>query len=196
VNDPAKADGLRAQLAAGRAKLDEARRRMDALSISANASGRWMPAAPTALAGRWVKRGEVVGYVIDGPSRRVRAAIPQEDMALIGSRGTARASVRLRNDPGTEIPARLRRYVSGGEQELVSQALGTQGGGEIAVDPAQRGGTHAIQRVFDLEIEMDRPSSSGVFGDRAYVRFDLGWTPLARQWFLRLRQLFLARLDV
>ncbi|MFL6699551.1 MAG: hypothetical protein ACJ8GJ_20480, partial [Vitreoscilla sp.] len=163
---------------------------------AAAASGRWMPAAPTELPGRYVKRGEVVGYVIDGPSRRVRAAIPQEDMALIAQRGSVVAAVRLANAPTTEIPARLRRNVPGGEQELVSQALGSEGGGEIPVDPAQKGGTHALRRVFDLELDMAHPSSSGVFGDRAYVRFDLGWTPLARQWFLRLRQLFLARLDV
>ena len=196
VETPAKAEGLRAQLAAGNAKLDQAQRRLQALTIAATAPGRWMPAAPTELPGRYVKRGEVVGYVIDGPSRRVRAAIPQEDMALIAQRGAVAADIRLSNDLGTEIPARLRRDLSGGEQELVSQALGTEGGGEIAVDPAQKGGTHAIKRVFDLELEMARPSPSGVFGDRAYVRFDLGWTPLARQWFLRLRQLFLARLDV
>ena len=196
VEAPARTAGLKAQLAAGNAKLDDAQRRMQALTVAAAAPGRWMPAAPTELPGRYVKRGEVVGYVIDGPSRRVRAAVPQEDMALIAQRGAVSASVRLSNDPGTEIPARLRRNVPGGEQELVSQALGTEGGGEIPVDPAQKGGTHALRRVFDLELEMARPSATGVFGDRAYVRFDLGWTPLARQWFLRLRQLFLSRLDV
>jgi putative peptide zinc metalloprotease protein len=196
VETPAKADGLRAQLDAGNAKLQQAQQRLQALTIAAGAPGRWMPAAPTELPGRYVKRGEVVGYVIDGPSRRVRAAIPQEDMALIAQGGAVAADVRLANDLGTEIPAKLRRNLSGGDQQLVSQALGTEGGGEIAVDPAQKGGTHAIKRVFDLELEMARPSTSGVFGDRAYVRFDLGRTPLARQWFLRLRQLFLARLDV
>ena len=82
------------------------------------------------------------------------------------------------------------------ELALVSEALGTRGGGAIAVDPQKEGGTHALQRVFDLEIRLHAPSTAGVFGDRAYVRFDLGPTPLARQWFLRLRQLFLARLDV
>ena len=196
VETPAKTDGLKAELAADSARLDDAQRRLQALTIAAGSNGRWMPAAPTELPGRYVKRGEVVGYVIDGPSRRVRAAIPQEDMALIVQHGVVSASVRLANDPATAMPARLCRYVSGGELELVSQALGTEGGGEIPVDPAQKGGTHALHRVFDLELEMARPSASGVFGDRAYVRFDLGWTPLARQWFLRLRQLFLARLDV
>ena len=33
-------------------------------------------------------------------------------------------------------------------------------------------------------------------GGRAYVRFDHGWQPLAVQWYLTLRQLFLARFNV
>ena len=76
----------------------------------------------------------------------------------------------------------------------MSAALGAQAGGEIAVDPAKEGGTHSLRRVFDLELALGQPSPGAVFGDRAWVRFDLGPTPLARQWFVRLRQLFLARL--
>jgi putative peptide zinc metalloprotease protein len=196
VEDPVKVAGLRAELAARTARLEQAQRRMEALTITAGADGRWVPAAPTELPGRWLRRGEVVGYLVDGPSQRVRAAIPQEDMALIAARDAGGASVRLANDPATVLPARLRRTVAGGEEELVSQALGTEGGGEIAVDPSHQGGTHTLKRVFDLEIELAQPSGAGVFGDRAYVRFDLGWAPLALQGFVRLRQLFLARLDV
>ncbi len=196
VAEPAKVAGLRADLAARRARLAEAQRHAQALTIAAAADGRWAPAAPTELGGRYVKRGEIVGFVVDGPSQRVRAAVPQEDMALIAARAETAVEVRLAHDPATVIPATLVRRLPGGDQELVSQALGTRGGGAISVDPQREGGTHALQRVFDLEIGLRTPSAAGVFGDRAYVRFDLGATPLARQWFLRLRQLFLARLDV
>jgi putative peptide zinc metalloprotease protein len=50
--------------------------------------------------------------------------------------------------------------------------------------------------VFDLELELSRPPAQGLFGDRVHVRFDLGYAPLGWQAFLRLRQLFLARLNV
>ena len=75
-------------------------------------------------------------------------------------------------------------------------ALGTHGGGDIAVDPAKQEGTRSLNRVFDVEVALQRSTLAAVFGDRAYVRFDLGNAPLAWQWFLRLRQLFLARLNV
>ena len=79
---------------------------------------------------------------------------------------------------------------------VLAWGLGSSGGGAIAADPADREGRTALQRVFDLELRMDRPAEPAVFGDRAWVRFDLGSEPLARQWFLRLRQAFLARLSV
>jgi len=94
------------------------------------------------------------------------------------------------------VPATLARQVPGGDFELVSPALGTAGGGDVGVDPAQAGGTHTLRRVFDVEVRMAAPSPAAVFGDRAWVRFDLGSAPLGWQWALRLRQLFLARLNV
>ena len=116
-------------------------------------------------------------------------------MDLIHSRLQG-VQVRLAQAVRSSVDAQLSRQVPGGEFELVSAALGTTGGGDIAVDPAKSGGTHTLKRVFDVEVALARPSPTGVFGDRAYVRFDLGTAPLGWQWFLRLRQTFLARLNV
>lgn len=195
VEEPARAEPLRAELAARRARLVEAERRHAALVVNATAAGRWVPAAATELPGRFVKRGEVLGYVVGGPSPRVRTAVVQEDLDLIRSRLRA-VQVRLGHDVPTVLAAAVRRQVPGGEFTLVSPALGTSGGGEIAVDPQQSGGTHALRRVFDLELQLERAPAVAVFGDRAWVRFDLGDAPLAWQGFLRLRQVFLSNLNV
>jgi putative peptide zinc metalloprotease protein len=195
VEDRVKAASLRQELAARQARHADLQARIDALNVKASAAGRWLPAASTELEGRYVKRGEVVGYVVDGPSRRVRAAVTQEDMDLIRAR-LAQVEVRMAHDVRHAVAAKVLRQVPGGESELVSPALGTSGGGEIAVDPSHQGGTRTLKRVFDVEIELAEPPRSSVFGDRAYVRFDLGWAPLGWQWFLRLRQLFLAHLNV
>ena len=195
TDDRVRAQSMRDELVSRHARLAYAGRRVEALDVAAAVDGRWAPAAPTELAGRYVKRGEVLGFIVGGPATLVRAAVPQEDMDLIRSR-LRDVQVRLANDPRTTLDAHLRREVAGGEFDLVSPALGTSGGGEIAVDPSQQGGKRSLKRVFDIELQLDRPGASSVFGDRAYVRFDLGPAPLAWQWFLRLRQLFLARLNV
>ncbi len=204
VMEPARALPLRQERAAREARLAQAEARVAGLTVAARTDGRWVPAAPTELAGRFVKRGELLGYVVAaGPSssqaQRVRVAVPQEDGDLVRSRMVG-AAVRLAQRPEQALSARLIRQVPGGGFELVSPALGSSGGGEIAVDPSKEGGTHSLRRVFDMELQLDRPTDdvppTAVFGDRAQVRFDLGNTPLAYQWWLRLRQAFLSRLNV
>ncbi len=199
VDDRGRVAPLRAELASREARLAETGRRDAALSLHAAVAGRWTPSAPTALEGRWFKRGEVVGWLVDGPSSRLRMAVTQEDMDLLRERiagGATRVQVRLAGEPQRLRGARVLREVPGGEQELVSAALGTSGGGEIAVDPSVAGGTRSLQRVFDVELLLDEPAPGARFGDRAHVRIDLGALPLGRQAFLRLRQAFLARLSL
>jgi predicted nucleotidyltransferase len=139
VDEPARAEPLRAELASRTARLADVERRLQALTVKSAAAGVWTPAAPTELAGRFVKRGKVVGFVVAGPSLLLRAAVTQEDMDLIRSRLRA-VQVRLANDLSDAVPARVRRQVPGGEFDLVSPALGTSDNGEIAVDPSQTGG--------------------------------------------------------
>ena len=195
VDARAKAVALRDELASRSAKLADVQTRLAGLTVRATSAGRWVPRATTEQAGRYVKRGEVLGYVVSGASQVVRTAVPQEDMDLIRS-GLRGVQVRLSQALRVPVDAQLKRQVPGGDFELVSSALGTSGGGEIAVDPAKPGGTRTLKRVFDVEITLAQSSPTAVFGDRAYVRFDLGQAPLGWQWFLRLRQLFLARLNV
>jgi putative peptide zinc metalloprotease protein len=195
VEEPLEADRLRPELVAAITKNQSLHKQMQALELRAHVDGRWVPAQPTQLAGRFVQRGDVVGYVIAGPAQLLRVAVPQDDMNLIRTR-LQRVQVRLATDLRTSIAARISRRIPEGSETLLSSALGTSGGGEIAVDPAKQEGTKALQRTFDLELTLDHPVKYIVYGDRAYVRFDLGWAPLAWQWTLRLRQLFLARFYV
>jgi putative peptide zinc metalloprotease protein len=195
VAEPAKAIPLRSELAARRARLAETEARVKALDVTAGIAGRWVPDATTELTGRAVKRGELLGYLVAGPTDRVRVAVTQEDADMVQHRVQA-VQVRLVQSPHAVLEARVRREVPGGGFELVSPALGSTAGGEIGVDPSKEGGKHSLRRVFDIELQLDHASPSAVFGDKVWVRFDLGATPLAAQWALRLRQAFLARLNV
>jgi len=195
IDEPARTGPLRSALAARQARWQEAAQRVQALQLRAAVAGRWVPAVPTVLPGRYAQRGEVLGYVVDAASQRVRVAVTQEDQDLIRQRLRA-VDVRLRQAPMQPQAAQVLRQVPGGGFELVSPALGTTGGGDIAVDPTQEGGTRSLRRVFDLELALSSASPSAVFGDRVWVRFELEPTPLAWQWWLRLRQAFLSRLQL
>ena len=195
VNDRVQLEALRAELRGETDKRDELARKVEALKVVASVSGRWVPADGRDLEGQYLRRGSTLGHVVPGPSSLLRVAVTQDDMALVRQQLQG-IQVRLAREPREVRQAQVTREIPAGAQQMVSAALGSSGGGAIAADPADREGRTALQRVFDLELRMDRPAEPAVFGDRAWVRFDLGSEPLARQWFLRLRQAFLARLSV
>jgi putative peptide zinc metalloprotease protein len=60
--------------------------------------------------------------------------------------------------------------------------------------PDDKAGTHTLEKVFDIELELAEPVSR--LGGRAFVRFEHGSEPLGQQWYRRLRQVFLGRFDV
>jgi putative peptide zinc metalloprotease protein len=94
------------------------------------------------------------------------------------------------------VPATILREVPGASERLPSPALGQAGGGQVAVDPRDTQGVTAIQKVFQVDLEIPTHFPLLNVGGRAYVRFDHGAEPLASQWARQLRQLFLARLNV
>jgi putative peptide zinc metalloprotease protein len=74
--------------------------------------------------------------------------------------------------------------------------LGSGGGGEVPVDPRDPAGRRAIEKMFEVELELPATSALVNAGGRVYIRFDLGSEPLGVQWGRRLRQLFLSRFQV
>jgi putative peptide zinc metalloprotease protein len=74
--------------------------------------------------------------------------------------------------------------------------LGLAGGGTFAIDPEARDAETAFRAAFVFDVEIDAAAAAERLGGRAYVRFDHGALPLARQWYRQLRQLLLERLDV
>lgn len=195
TQDAAKIVNIQRQLDAAHEKLLDAQHKVYALALIAGDKGRWVFVNGTEPAGQYFKRGQTVGYVVDGPTKVLRVAVSQEDSHLIRER-TQGVSVRLARRPWIAYNAIAVRPVGAGQNQLVSPALGSEGGGLIPVDPSKPEGTTSLQRIFECELELEQADPVAAFGDRAHIRFDLGWTPLAQQLFLRLRQAFLARLYV
>ena len=175
--------------------LANTRRRLSDLVIRAGADGTFVaPLAPD-LPGRFVRKGEVLAHVVDLAKVTVRTMVGQDEIDLLHHR-TQRIHVRLAERLAEPFAITLSRVVPGATEQLPSPALGSQGGGQIAVDPVDTKGVRAVQRYFQVDLEMPTPSGLLNVGGRAYVRFDHGREPLAFQWYRSLRQLFLARLNL
>jgi putative peptide zinc metalloprotease protein len=193
-------DRVRAELIAEQRKvvqenLDRARDRFERLTVKAKTTGLFVLPSASAIAGRFVQRGQTLAHVVNVDTITVRALVTQQEIDLV-RQSTQSVHVRLSERLGAVYHATLQRIVPAASDELPSPALGTQGGGRVAVDPSHREGRKSVQKYFQVDIDLDGEKRPANIGGRAFVRFDHGWEPLAFQWYRHARQLFLSRLNV
>jgi putative peptide zinc metalloprotease protein len=193
--DLVQAEMLREQIRHAEADLAEKRQRQRDLTVRSSVGGVFVVAKADDLPGRFVRRGDRLGYVLDDDAPLVRIIVPQADVDLVRSR-TRRVDVRFAERPDRVFPAVIGRESPAAVDEVPSLALSTQGGGAVALDPrgADRGLSLESLFLFDIEVEDLPPMHS--LGGRAYVRFDHGDEPLAFRLARSVRQVFLSRFDV
>jgi putative peptide zinc metalloprotease protein len=194
-SDPVKASMVRDELQQAHNRLARAQSETADLVVRSKVAGIFIVPFPEDLPSRFVRKGELLGYVVEADRMTIRAVVSQTIIDLVRSR-TEGADVRLSEDIRKIIPADIKRLVPGGTVELPARQLGTGGGGKIATDPTDRQGTKALQKMFQIDLEIPAGADPLKLGGRAYVRFNHGWAPLAVQWYFQIRQIFLSRFDV
>ncbi len=178
-----------------RDELARYRERLAHLVTRADDDGVLVVETPQDLPGRYVKQGEIIGYVLPrGGARMVRATVSQDDIDLVRHR-MRQALVKIAGHAAQTFPARLVRETPAGHDQLPSRALGNTGGGANAVDPRDQKGMRVLQRLFQIDLELLTDPPGETYGTRAIVRFEHGWEPLGTTIYRRIRQLLLARLQ-
>ena len=178
-----------------RAALARAEERLDELLLTAGVSGRLRLSRPDDLPEHFVKKGELVGYLLAGPPRVVRAVVTQDDIALVRDRLEA-VEVKIADRLAETYPAQVSREVPGAQDQLPNRALAMEGGGLHATDPRDPDGLKTLERLFQFDLTLPDSVGEVQLGTRVYVRFIHRAEPLADQWGRRLRQLFLSRFHV
>ena len=148
------------------------------------------------MPGRFVKKGQVVGFVIDASDRlTARTMVGQNDIALVRerTRGVDVIPVHLE---GRSARTSVIREVPEGLKALPTPALGTMGGGSIPIDPHDGKGVTALDRYFEYEVALPAADDVAFIGQRVKVRFDHGTEPIGFQVYRSLRQVFLRLFDV
>jgi putative peptide zinc metalloprotease protein len=176
-------------------KLARTREQVEDLVITAKVDGVLVLPRAEDLPGRFVHRGDVLAHVVDLNTLTVRTVVDQTDIDVIRY-STKAVQVRLAERLASPIDAGVTRLVPAASEELPSPALGSEGGGQVPMDPKDLKGQKAMRKVFQVDLQL--PLDLGIVnvGGRVYVRFDHGWEPLMAQWYRQGRQLFLSRLNV
>jgi len=195
VADRARAQIVRDKLDGARAALARAEERAGDAIVRVRADGVFYVPQAGDLPGRYYRKGELLGYVIGEATPLVRVVVPQDAVDPVRA-ATDRILVRLAARPGEVLEARMVRQVPAGEAYLPSRALAVEGGGQIATDPRDSNGPKALERMFQFDLALQATPAPGVFGERAYVRFEHKREPLAARWYRDVRRLFLSRFGV
>jgi len=194
-SDSAKAAVLFRQWQGELEKQVQLEKRAASLIGYANTDGVFVIAQPQDMPGKYFKKGDLVGYVLERDALLARVVVPQDDIDLVRSR-LASIELRLSNWITQSHHVNLARESAGGIEELPSAALSLSGGGPIATVPDDPNGLKTVDRIFTVDLALPATVSTVTFGERVHVRFDHGNEPLAWQGLRRLRQLFLSRFNV
>ncbi len=195
ADDRARAFQAREALAREHAALAELERRIEELDTMASAGGRFVRASSEDLLGRFVKRGELVGYLLGTDLRTVRAVVAQNDIGMVTGR-LKTIEVKLSDRLGETFVGRIVRAIPQGHERLPSKALTIDGGGYFVLDPRDPDALLTLDKVFQLDIELSGAPPDLRIGTRAHVRFEYQSEPLLAQLLRHVRQLFLSSLHV
>jgi putative peptide zinc metalloprotease protein len=190
IADAANSLIVREELRLAEADLDLARKRQEELTVRAQAAGTFILPSATDLVGRFLRRGETVGYVAEFDSPLIRVVVPEDEADLVRSR-SREVSVKLVGDMAGTIPAAVVREVPALSDSLPNAALSTAGGGEIALDPTDPRQRRVLANLLHLDLRFDEDRTIPRIGSRVYVRFSHGTEPLAGRLSRSIRQVFL-----
>ena len=189
LRDPLRARNFEQEIERVEGELRHANEKIAQLELRAQVAGTLVIPRQEDLPGAYAKRGNALGYILDGGETAVRATVPEHDAALVRER-TRGVEVRLTEAPAERRVGKLVREVPAATNQLPSAALSDRGGGPYVADPADKDGLRTLEPVVLIDLKVpDIPLKRA--GGRVWVRFDHGAEPLAGQWYRRLRQLFL-----
>lgn len=195
LSDFARAKIVRQELQLAGGDLKHARSLMTALVVRSEASGTLILPGAQDLVGRFVRRGDIVGYIVSPAAPLVRVIVPEDKADLVRNR-TREVSLRIAGDMSRVYPAVVQREVPALIDTLPSLALSTVGGGQIALDPRDPQQRRALASLLHLDLGLQPGADMAKIGSRVYVRFSHGMEPLAERLYWTLRQVFLRNFKI
>ncbi len=193
VDDPLETKIAQVKLGEERKRLQRELDRFGDLQVVSRFEGKFSPAISVDdLEGRFLHKGELIGYVLPQASHQVRLAVAQENIELVRD-NTRSVELLLASDTRQRAATRIVREVPAGQYQLPSMALAQTGGGPFATDPTDPEGDTTLNRVFQFDAALPEPLRGAPFGGRVFVRFEHPPEPLGFQIYRRVRQLFLSQ---
>jgi putative peptide zinc metalloprotease protein len=191
----ARAQQLEQEVNRELATLARLREEADRLTLRSAIAGTLLIDKPDDLPGRYLRKGEVVGYVRTNDPPLVRVVMPQSDVDAVRL-ATQHVEVRMPQSIAETWQAQLTRSVPAAARQLPSAVLGAKGGGSTPVDPRDEKGLATLESVFEFELELPVEVPHEWLGSRVYVRFEHTAEPVGLRMVRAVRRAFLSYFQV
>lgn len=186
---------IRQQIEHTGGELAQNETQLSELIVKADHDGRFFLSDAEDLPGRFLRRGDLVGYLLTADEPTIRTVVPQADADLVRRR-TDRIDIVQVDQPDRPMPAAMVREVPAAIAEIPHLALATEGGGSVVLDPAHPDKPQPLERLFHFDLRPTTAQLPPLLGERVFVRFDHGAEPIAFRIMRGIRQLFLRQFSV
>ena len=196
--DRVLAQNIQSELIHVRQNLRDVERRIGRFTLHSPHAGEFVMPSPADFEGRWLLRGEIIGYVLD-PARFTLLAVVPQGAADRMRRDLQGVEMRAVDDVWRGHPATVLREVPAATRELPSLALALEGGGRIGVAPPRAEGEkpRTLEPVFVVELALDQAEAfAQTLGSRVFVRLEHSPEPLTIQAWRVVREVFMRRFGV
>jgi putative peptide zinc metalloprotease protein len=166
------------------------------LIVRSPAAGAFIVPHALDLADNFIKRGQTIGFVMSDRAPSIRASVPEGEIEFVRTQ-TRSVSIRFDEAPWTRLdsPA-IEREVPKSTRSLPAPALSTENGGPFTLDPAAKDKDIILESIFEVDIAVPKEIALERWGQRVWVRFDHGASPIIGRVYRAARQLFLGRFHV
>lgn len=195
VNDRVQTKLVQEEITSLSGQIERLQAKLDALLVTSPFDGTFIIPQADDLPGQYIRKGQLLGYVVNSDNAIARVVVTQEDQDRITRRVDA-IELRVAGDVENVLSGRMLRAVPQGSNQLPSQVLSVEGGGLFTPDPGGLTPLSTRERLFEYEIQLPLRAIQTMIGSRVYVRFDHGAESLWKQFSRRVKQLFLRRLNV
>jgi putative peptide zinc metalloprotease protein len=180
--DAAQSGKAQDELQSLQAELAHLDDQIEHLQVRALSAGQLVLPYQHDLPGRYLHRGDLLGHLLTRQPPTVRVAV-REAEAVTLRQHLGDVSVRLSSLGEVAHPGTLVRDALGATRQLPSPALSDTLGGDIQTDPSDEHHVNTVRAVVMMDVRLDHAPTANRLGERAWVRFDQGWSPpVAQLW--------------
>lgn len=175
-------------------ELTESEKRLQSLNLYAHADGVWSLNNTADLPGKFVKRGDLIGYVLTDNKVTVRGMIPESEIELVRGHVVAMHAFKA-TDLSTALTPTTWAVFPAATKEPVSQILTEAAGGTVVMDPSETSTPQSLQRYFIVALEFDHFPQTYV-DERIYLQFEHPPEAIVYRIYRLVRRTFLEYFDV